>query len=92
MVFHDAKESSAKADNFRTVLRMHALETGSEVKAVLLRLLEGDYISGKESTNGSTQSIVSRDKFGEVMNSVRTIRQKFTPNDLNDIYAEATLE
>jgi len=87
MVFNTGNDASSKTEEFRTALRMHAQENSSDIQSALLKLFDGDL----KALSGAGRHI-SKVVFSELFNGVRSIRQKFTPNDLNDIYSEALLE
>jgi len=78
---------ASKTEEFRSALRMHAQEHTTDVHSALMKLFDGDL----KSLSGSSRTI-SKPLFSELFNGVRSLRQKFTPNDLNDIYDEALLE
>ena len=78
---------SNKAEEFRSALRVHAMENNADVRAVLLKLFEGD-----SKAQLGVSGAISDSVFNELLNGVRSIRQKFTPNDLQDIYNEALSE
>jgi Ca2+-binding EF-hand superfamily protein len=85
MPLESSNDMSAKMSDFRATLRVYAVESSSEVRAILMKILGGD-----ESIL-STHTI-SITKFCDLMNGIRSVRQKFTPNDLNDIYNESVLD
>ena len=83
--------TSVKADEFRATLRAHATSQSKDVKNVLLVLLD-DVSVGAENRTDSSNRLVSKDLFTQKINTIRSVRQRFTPNDMNDIYNEAVLE
>ena len=85
---HDnGSDVSSKTEIFRAVLRIYAIEAGGDVNSAMMKLL-----ASADASAGNSNFVISKDKFCELLNSVRTVRQKFTPNDLVDVYSEAMLE
>lgn len=87
MGYDNGSDVSAKTESFRAILRIYALESNGDVNSALLKLL-----ASADASAGTSNFVVNKDKFCELLNTVRAVRQKFTPNDLVDVYSEALLE
>ena len=83
------KDAADKLDDFRGTLRVHAAEVSKTVTSLLISILDG---SVTNNTDHSKEVILTRDEFGQKMNSIRSIRQKFSPKDVMDVYDEAAYE
>ena len=78
------RDNALKMDEFRSCLRVYAAEVKKPVTSLLIALFQ---VESKHGEADDTQ--VSRDMFSQKMNSIRTIRQKFSPKDVMDVYHNA---
>jgi Ca2+-binding EF-hand superfamily protein len=83
------RDAANKLDDFRGTLRVHAAEVSKTVTSLLISILDGSITI---NTDHSKDVILTRDEFGQKMNSIRSIRQKFSPKDVMDVYDEAAYE
>ena len=81
------RDNAQKMDEFRSALRIYASEMKKPVQSLLIALFQ-------DSAHGhkSDEVMVSREVFGQKMNSILNIRQKFSPKDVMSIYDEAANE
>ena len=81
------RDNARKMDDFRSTLRIYASEVKKPVQSLLIALLQA---SG--NGNETEGALVSKEFFSQKMNSIRNIRQKFSPKDVMDIFDEAESE
>lgn len=89
----ESKEQSYLCDSFRAALRIYASETSKDLTTLLNGILNtSDSLAPSSNSTTSGDSFISKDRFKECFAAVRTIIQKFSPDQLVEIYDEATFE
>lgn len=73
------------SDELRSILRQSAASAPSTASKTASGLLTSLFLTDGASSN----SELSREKFCEALNTIKGVRQRFTPDDLTELFGEA---